>query len=450
MPSSRTSGTRTRLGRVYDETVFEREQPSDIVLTIDTRSSIYDRTGPRERRSGLKAKSGMAIVIDPKTGEILAICKLSDVRPEHDQRMHVRESDEQGDPERLFAGSVFKLVTYRLGSGKASFHAGRHDRRRQRIDRGRKSQIFRLIHIGPRHLCEALAHSSNICAIKTGHARRQRRFLAMVKKMGFGADRIELPAETAGIVRCAGKVEWRLARVDVDRLRNWRDGVANGNCFCDDSKRRSQDQPHIIKEIRRSDEQKTVDAKPEQTQVVTAETAAKSADDAAPGRVSTAPASEPQLNGYTSAGKTGTAWKFDAKSKSVDSSKICLVIYRNGAGRRPADRRRCRDGRAEVGARDGGMVVGTGFREIAAADPAEDEVVDRRDVADQSVGDDRERPPAATCQPPSTARCQTPEKRCERNCKGRRPKAPAAITEKDTEKDDRAEKDENRPRSTPK
>ena len=49
---------RDRLGRVYDETVFERETPSDIVLTIDYRLSIHNRTGAGKRCSRRRGKIG--------------------------------------------------------------------------------------------------------------------------------------------------------------------------------------------------------------------------------------------------------------------------------------------------------------------------------------------------------------------------------------------------------
>lgn len=72
-----------------------------------------------------------------------------------------------------------------------------------------------------------------------------------------------------------------------------------------------------------------------------------------------------QLNGYTSAGKTGTAWKFDSKTKRVDSSKYVSSFI----GMAPADN-------PEVvivvvidepksGARDGGMVAAPVFKAIA-------------------------------------------------------------------------------------
>jgi cell division protein FtsI (penicillin-binding protein 3) len=75
---------RDRLGRVYEEEeTEEREPPKNIVLTIS--SSLQYKTEEALER-GVKAanaKSGLAIVIDPKTGEILALANYPSFDPNH-------------------------------------------------------------------------------------------------------------------------------------------------------------------------------------------------------------------------------------------------------------------------------------------------------------------------------------------------------------------------------
>src|SRR5690606_16664926 len=72
-----------------------------------------------------------------------------------------------------------------------------------------------------------------------------------------------------------------------------------------------------------------------------------------------------QLDGYTAAGKTGTAWKFNAETKRVDPSKYISSFI----GMAPAD-----DPRVVIavvmdepkgGPRDGGMVSAPVFKNIA-------------------------------------------------------------------------------------
>ena len=65
---------RDRHGRVYDESDIEqREPPKDIVLTISHSMQYKVEQALAEGVKNSNAKSGMAIVINPKNGEILAM-----------------------------------------------------------------------------------------------------------------------------------------------------------------------------------------------------------------------------------------------------------------------------------------------------------------------------------------------------------------------------------------
>ena len=103
---------RDRLGRVYGETIFERERPGDIVLTLST--SIQFKT-ERALEAGVKAanaKSGMAVVMDPKTGEILAMANYPTFDP-NSIRDAVPATFKNNVVQSAYSpGSVFKLITY--------------------------------------------------------------------------------------------------------------------------------------------------------------------------------------------------------------------------------------------------------------------------------------------------------------------------------------------------
>jgi cell division protein FtsI (penicillin-binding protein 3) len=212
---------------------------------------------------------------------------------------------------------------------------------------------------------EALAHSSNVCAIKTGMRVGKDDFFAMVQKMGFGTRTgVELPAETAGIVRSPDK--W-----NGDSLASMSIGYEIGvtalqmaTAFATIANDGIRNQPHIIKEIRRSDQQPKTVTQTAKTPVVTAATA-QSLKTMLRQVVLTGTGRRAQLNGYTAAGKTGTAWKFDAKSKSVDSSKYVSSFI----GMAPVDNPEIVVAvvmdEPKAGARDGGMVSAPVFREIA-------------------------------------------------------------------------------------
>src|SRR5204863_2770884 len=123
-------------------------------------------------------------------------------------------------------------------------------------------------------------------------------------------------------------------------------------------------QPHIIKEIRRSDDQPKTVTEVLHTQVVTAETA-KNLKTMLRQVVLTGTGKRAQLDGYAVAGKTGTAWKFNSNSKSVDSSKYVSSFIGMAPAEDPQIVVAVVMDEPRVGARDGGMVSAPVFREIA-------------------------------------------------------------------------------------
>ena len=355
---------RDRLGRVYDETTVEREEPSDIVLTIDTAYQYLAEQALEKGVHNAMAKSGMAIVMNPKNGEILALANYPTFDPNTINAAAAENIGNKAIQGIYSPGSVFKLVTYGSALEK---HLFRPD---DKIDAGNGSievagHVFSDHHTGVMSYSEALAHSSNICAIKTGMRVGRDDFAAMMQKMGFGSRTgIELPAETGGIVRPVAK--W-----NGDSLASMSIGYEVSvtalqmvTAFATIANDGVKNQPHIIKEIRRSDDQPKTVTQTQQTQVVTAETA-RNLRTMLRQVVIDGTGKRAQLNGYTVAGKTGTAWKFNAKSKSIDSSKYVSSFI----GMAPADDPQIVVAvvmdEPQVGARDGGMVSAPVFHEIA-------------------------------------------------------------------------------------
>jgi hypothetical protein len=72
-----------------------------------------------------------------------------------------------------------------------------------------------------------------------------------------------------------------------------------------------------------------------------------------------------QLNGYSSAGKTGTAWKFDEKLKRVNSAKYVSSFIGFAPAEDPEVTIAVVIDEPKVGGRNGGQVAAPVFREIA-------------------------------------------------------------------------------------
>jgi cell division protein FtsI (penicillin-binding protein 3) len=376
---------RDRLGRIYDETVFEREPPKDLVLTISLPLQFMTEQALERGVKAANAKSGTAIVIDQKTGDILALANYPTYSPERFNEAGAESLNDKAIQAVYSPGSVFKLVTYSAALEKKLITP------EQEIDAGNgtievaKHTFKDSHHVGRVSYAEALAHSSNVCAIKTGMRVGKQDFYALVQKFGFGRKTgVELPAETAGIVRSPEK--W-----NGDSLASMSIGYEIGvtalqmaTAFATIANDGVRVQPHLIKEIRQQDGSVVSNAQPEQTQVVSADTA-RSLRTMLRQVVLTGTGRRAQLNGYTSAGKTGTAWKFDSKTKKVESSKYVSSFIGFAPAENPAVTIAVVMDEPQVGARDGGAVSAPVFRDIAEQILPELNVKPDTNVRDESV-----------------------------------------------------------------
>lgn len=356
---------RDRLGRIYDETIYERERPGDIALTIGTSFQFKVEQALENGVKASNAKSGIAIAILPKTGEIIAMANY----PTFDPNLYkdaVQGNISNHAIQSVYSpGSVMKLVTYGSGLEKSLFLPD------DQIDAGNGTitvadhKFTDSHHVGSVSYSQALAHSSNVCAIKTGLRVGKEDFYLMLQKMGFGNKTgVELPAETQGIVRSPEK--W-----NGDSLASMSIGYEIGvtalqmaTAFATIANDGIKVKPRILKEIRKPEEKPASSNSSENTRVVSVETA-RNLRTMLRQVVLTGTGKRAQLNGYTSAGKTGTAWKFNSVTKSIDSSKYISSFI----GMAPADN-------PEVviaviidepkgGARDGGGVAAPIFKNIA-------------------------------------------------------------------------------------
>jgi cell division protein FtsI (penicillin-binding protein 3) len=355
---------RDRLGRVYDERVDDPEPPKDIVLTIDKSIQLVTEEALAQGVANANARAGMAIVLDPKTGDILAIANAPSFDPEN-LRAGTANAANNAIQSVYSPGSVFKLVTYSSALEKNLFKPT------DMIDAGDGTievaghKFTDSHHVGRVNYAEALAHSSNVCAIKTGLRVGKTDFYEMVKKMGFGSRTgVELPAETAGIVRNPDR--W-----NGDSLASMSIGYEIGvtplqmaTAFATIANDGIKNQPHIIKEIRDSEGNTISISEPNQSQVVSAETA-RNLRTMLRQVVLTGTGRRAQLDGYTSAGKTGTAWKFDPKTKRVERSKYMSTFIGFAPVENPKFVVAVVMDEPMSGARDGGAVSAPVFKVIA-------------------------------------------------------------------------------------
>lgn len=356
---------RDRLGRVYDESETKREPPKDIVLTISNSIQYKVEEALEKGVKAANAKSGMAIVIDPKNGEILAMANYPTFDP---NKFNEASPDVYANKtiQSIYApGSVFKLVTYSSAlEEKLITPDGELDCNRGVLDVA--GHIFRDAHCGSRiSYTDAFAFSSNIGAIKTGMKLGKEKFYHYARQFGFGAPTgVELPAEVRGQFR--SPENWygdSLASMSI----GYEMGVTalqTASAFATIANDGLRVKPHIIKEIRSNDGKDIATTEAGKVQVVSPETA-RSLRRMMQKVVLSGTGKRAQLNGYSSAGKTGTAWKFDEKLKKVSASKYIASFIGLAPVENPAVVIAVVLDEPQGGARNGGQVSAPIFREIA-------------------------------------------------------------------------------------
>ena len=356
---------RDRLGRVYDESEEEqREPPKDVVLTISHSIQYKVEEALAEGVKAANAKSGMAIVMIPQTGEILAMANYPTFDPNRYNEFSSEFYANRAIHDVYSPGSVFKLITYSSAINEGVVNPnGEVDCTKGFIEVAghRFNDPHATKWMGYN---EAMAVSSNVAAIKTALSTGKENFYKYAQRFGFGRPLgIELPAEANGIFR--SPKSWNgdsLASMSIGYEISV-SALQMATAYATIANDGVRVQPHIIKEIRQ-DGKVLSSTEAQKTQVVTSDTA-QYLKRMLREVVLKGTGKRAQLNGYTSAGKTGTAWKYNAKLKRVDSGKYVSSFIGMAPADNPSVVIAVVMDEPSGGARDGGQVSAPVFRNIA-------------------------------------------------------------------------------------
>ena len=357
---------RDRLGRVYDESETEqREPPKNIVLTISHSIQYKVEQALEKGVKAANAKSGVAIALDPKTGEILAMANYPTFDPNKFGEYAPENYTNKVLQSVYSPGSVFKLVTYAGGLQENLIKAdGEIDCSKGFIEVG--GRRFNDPHATKTmSYSNALAVSSNYAAIKTALGLGKDRFYGYARKFGFGEPTgIELPGEVRGQLRspetwngdslASMSIGYEVSITALQAATAYA-AIANDGVMI---------KPHVIKEIRQADGKIVSATEPQKSQVISPENA-RDLRRMLQQVVLKGTAKRAQLNGYTSAGKTGTAWKYDAKLKKYNEAKYVSSFIGFAPADNPSIVIAVVMDEPQGGARDGGQVSAPVFKEIA-------------------------------------------------------------------------------------
>jgi cell division protein FtsI (penicillin-binding protein 3) len=303
------------------------EKPPDpgrnIVLSID---QTVQYIAERELERGMddtKAIAGTVIVQNPRSGEILALANRPTFNPNVFSSVPQESLKNRAISDVYEPGSVFKIVTYSAAIDQHVVTPEDHvDCQHGSID------VFGMrIHdhesLGVVTIAEALAHSSDVAAIKVGMRLGEDRLYHYLRDYGFGQQTgIELPGETRGLTKPVN----RWSKVSIGAISMGQEigvspiqvismisTIANDGVYTP---------PRIVAgELPPDGAPKAVVFHPgQQHRVVTPMTAAQMKR-MMEGVVLFGTARRAILNGYTSAGKTGTAQKVDPTTGAYSKTK---------------------------------------------------------------------------------------------------------------------------------
>jgi len=296
--------------RWYDSTDKAPDLGTSVVLTLDEKIQYIAEKELAQAIHDTQAKSGTVIVENPNTGELLAVANWPTFNPNAAKDTNPESRMDRAASALYEPGSVFKIVTLSAAIDQGITNAD------ELIDcqmgsiyiaghRIRDHKAFGLLTVS-----QVLSNSSDVGAIKVGLRLGGPKFYDYIRSFGFGQPTgIDLPGESRGMLRrlenwtpvSVGSVSMG-QEIGVTPLQmiTAMSAMANGGLIV---------RPHVVRSLRRG----TKMAEPPQPQprrVIRATTAATMRR-MLEGVVLNGTGKRARLDGYTSAGKTGTAQKFD-------------------------------------------------------------------------------------------------------------------------------------------
>jgi cell division protein FtsI (penicillin-binding protein 3) len=289
----------------FDE---EKTAGHDIILTVD---SQIQHIVERELKDGVDemgAEQGMAVLLNPETGEVLAMAsypfidpnKYSDFPIENRRDLPIWYTFEPGSTMKAFLASGALEAKVVTPDTKFNCENGR---------RKVGAKIIRDVHpYGTISFADVIRVSSNIGASKIGELLGKEKYYSYLKKFGFGDKTgIGLPGESSGRLsnpKSWGKIELATisfgqgVSVTALQLATALSAIANGGYLM---------KPYIIKEILGPDGTVVRENKPEVKSRVISYDTAQEMTHILEMVVEDGTGKKAAIPGYKVAGKTGTA-----------------------------------------------------------------------------------------------------------------------------------------------
>jgi cell division protein FtsI/penicillin-binding protein 2 len=293
--------------------VFSRsEQPpqagASVELTVDRNIQYIVENALAEGVREHRAEGGTAIVMDPWTGEILAMASLPTFNPNAVREVHPSALRNRAIEDVYEPGSTFKTVTASAALEEGVCRPGdMFDTSPGHIRIGNWRIVRDTHHNGVVSFTEGIVKSSNVLAIKVGQKVGAEAMLRYVRRFGFGQKLLpDLPVgQSPGIV-WSKLNDSALASVSMGyqvgvtplQMVTAVSSVANGGRLME---------PHLVRAVIRGGQRTAVP--PRELRRTISEATALTMTAIMEGVVAEGTGKTARVEGYTIAGKTGTAAK---------------------------------------------------------------------------------------------------------------------------------------------
>jgi cell division protein FtsI/penicillin-binding protein 2 len=297
------------LKKPYGHEIQQSVPGSNFNLTIDATIQHYAEKALQEGVRQSNARGGTIVMIKPTTGEILALASYPTFDPNNLSNSSEVQKRNRAIEMAFEPGSIFKIVAYSAAleerlitpESKINCDGGVIMVNGHRIEDTGANGVLTAT--------QALAKSSNVAAIKIGQMLGYERLARYIELFGFGRrTKVELPAESRGILRDVKgwaptiPIGYGIGVTAMQTAAAF-SAIANGGTWI---------QPHLVKSTTSDHGEIISQFEGEVHQVIRPETAA-TVKSMLEGVVVRGTAKAAQMEGYSAAGKTGTAKKADGK-----------------------------------------------------------------------------------------------------------------------------------------
>ena len=202
-------GLRDRSGRLLFSDGIQDEQAlagHDVTLSIDQGIQFVAERELQNAARTFEAAAGSVVVVDPHTGEILALASYPPYNPNDYSDSDPEARRERALSERFEPGSTMKMFTVAAGLANGAITPTQQlycEKGAMPLD----NVIIRDTHPSEwLTISQILAISSNICAAKIGLGLGGEKLYETFRRFGFGeTTEVQLPGESSGVLRPRGR-----------------------------------------------------------------------------------------------------------------------------------------------------------------------------------------------------------------------------------------------------